>query len=194
MKLRIQVDGLRRVLLVSGVALLGYCAYTLADAWWFQHQTSAAFPSVAVALPVVQASVSAPPAAPADGVIGRLEVNRLGLSVMVLEGTSAKTLKRAAGHIAGTALPGQPGNVGISGHRDTFFFPLRNIRQDDELHLTTRTAEFRYRVVSVAVVQPTDTDVLAVSDTEVLTLVTCYPFTFIGPAPERYIVRARRIL
>jgi sortase A len=194
MKLRIQVDGLRRVLLVSGVALLGYCAYTLADAWWFQHQTSAAFPSVAVALPVVQASVAAPVEVPADGVIGRLEVNRLGLSVMVLEGTSAKTLKRAAGHISGTALPGQPGNVGISGHRDTFFFPLRNIRQDDELQLTTRTAEFRYRVVSVAVVQPTDTDVLAVSETEVLTLVTCYPFTFIGSAPERYIVRAKRIL
>lgn len=122
----------------------------------------------------------------------RVEVKRLGLSVIVMEGTAAATLRRAAGHIRGTAMPGEPGNVGISGHRDTFFYPLRNVRASDVVTVTTREGEFRYRVVSVTVVQPDDTGVLAGDETQVLTLVTCYPFAFIGSAPERFIVRAER--
>src|SRR4029077_8680332 len=115
------------------------------------------------------------------------EIGRLGLSVMVIEGTGAKALRRAAGHIAGTALPGQPGNIGISAHRDTFFRPLRNIRQDDIITLTTMGGEYRYRVVSTRVVNPSGVEVLGPSQTEVLTLVTCYPFYFVGSAPQRFI-------
>jgi sortase A len=128
------------------------------------------------------------------GLIGRMEIPRLGLSVVVIEGTSETTLRRAAGHIAGTALPGQPGNVGISGHRDTFFRPLRNIRRDDIITLTTLLGEYRYRVISTRIVPPTNVAVLDPDGTELLTLVTCYPFYFVGPAPSRFIVRAERVV
>jgi sortase A len=113
--------------------------------------------------------------------------------VIVVEGISAKILRRAAGHIPGTPLPGQRGNVGISAHRDTFFRPLRNIKQNDIIELTTLLGEYRYRVVSTRIVGPNDVAVLEGSGNEVLTLVTCYPFYFVGAAPDRFIVRAERI-
>jgi sortase A len=131
--------------------------------------------------------------APAAGLIGRLDIPRLGLSVIVIEGVRAATLRRAVGHIPGTALPGQQGNVGISGHRDTFFRPLRNIRRDDTVTLTTLLGEFRYRVVSTSIVRPDNIAVLNPTENQVLTLVTCYPFYFVGPAPSRFIVRAERV-
>ena len=130
----------------------------------------------------------------AGGLIGRLEIIRLALSVIVIEGTGATTLRRAAGHIAGTALPGEPGNVGISGHRDTFFRPLRNIREDDIITITTLLGEYRYRVVSTTIVGPSDVGVLEPGEGEFLTLVTCYPFYFVGSAPDRFIVRAERVI
>ena len=112
---------------------------------------------------------------------------------MILEGTDARTLRRAVGHIPGTPLPGQRGNVAITGHRDTFFRPLRNIRKYDEIRLTTLSGSYRYRVDSIKVVEPEDMEVLDNSDDAILTLVTCYPFYFVGPAPKRFIVRAHRI-
>jgi sortase A len=127
------------------------------------------------------------------GLIGRIEIARLGLSVMVVEGDDGKTLRRAAGHVPGTALPGQPGNVGITGHRDTFFRPLRNIQLDDVITLTTLQGEYRYRVVSTEVVSPEDVAVLEPTGGEILTLMTCHPFYFVGAAPNRFIVRAERV-
>ncbi len=109
------------------------------------------------------------------------------------EGVDTLTLRRAAGHIPGTALPGQPGNVGIAGHRDRFFRPLRNIRRNDIITLTTLLGEYRYRVVSTKIVSPSDVGVLDPSVNEILTLVTCYPFYFVGSAPSRFIVRAERV-
>jgi sortase A len=129
-----------------------------------------------------------------DGLIGRMEIPRLNLSVVVFEGTTSKTLRRAAGHITGTALPGQPGNVGVAGHRDTFFRPLRNIQPNDIITLTTLRGAYRYRVVSTKIVRPDNVAVLDPDGTEVLTLVTCYPFYFVGPAPDRFIVRAERVI
>jgi sortase A len=128
-----------------------------------------------------------------SGLIGRIEIARLGLSVMIMEGDDGKTLRRAAGHVPGTALPGQPGNVGITAHRDTFFRPLRNIQMDDVITLTTLQGEYRYRVVSTKVVSPQDVEVLDSTGGEILTLVTCYPFYFVGAAPNRFIVRAERV-
>lgn len=112
---------------------------------------------------------------------------------MILEGTDDRTLRRAVGHIPGTPLPGQPGNVAIAGHRDTFFRALRNVRKDDEITLMTLEGSYRYRVDSISVVGPEDTQVLDNSGSDILTLVTCYPFYFVGPAPRRFIVRAQRI-
>jgi len=113
--------------------------------------------------------------------------------VMVVEGDDGKTLRRAAGHVPGTALPGQSGNVGITAHRDTFFRPLRNIQLDDLITITTLQGEYRYRVVSTKVVNPEDVAVLDPSGGETLTLVTCHPFYFVGAAPNRFIVRAERV-
>jgi sortase A len=125
--------------------------------------------------------------------LGRIEISTIGLEAMILEGADARTLRRAVGHIPGTPLPGQQGNVAITGHRDTFFRPLHHIRKDDEITLTTLNGSFRYRVDSTQVVEPEDTEVLADSDDAVLTLVTCYPFYLVGPAPKRFIVRAHMI-
>ena len=111
---------------------------------------------------------------------------------IIVEGTSGRALRRAVGHITGTALPGETGNVVVAGHRDTFFRALRNIREDDEVTLTTPDGAYRYRVDSIAVVEPEDTQVLSDSGESVLTLVTCYPFYFVGPAPQRFVVRAHR--
>jgi sortase A len=111
---------------------------------------------------------------------------------MIMEGTDGRTLRHAVGHIPGTALPGQQGNVALAGHRDTFFRGLRNINKDDEITLTTLHGSYRYRVDSTQVVEPRDTEVLDATTDNILTLVTCYPFYFVGPAPKRFIVRAHR--
>ena len=207
--LRLILSWTQRAFFAGAALMLGYGAFVLADSWMFQHRqmqtlarlrtaasaASAASPKASASpAKLVKVSASLPPATGPDGLIGRMEIQRLALSVAVMEGTGAVTLRRAAGHIAGTALPGQTGNIGIAAHRDTFFRPLRNIQRDDIITLTTLQGEYRYRVVSTKVVSPSDVAVLNPDGSEVLTLVTCYPFYFIGAAPDRFIVRAARIL
>ncbi len=186
----------QRSLTAVAVLTLGYCAFVMADTWMFQRQANKELLQAGVPSDTtnVHEEPIAPQAAAIKGLIGRIEVARLGLSVVVMEGTSAHTLRRAAGHIEGTALPGEPGNTGISGHRDTLFRPLKDIHQDDTIVVTTPTGEFRYRVVSTKVVSPENTSVLDSDGTDILTLVTCYPFYFVGPAPDRFVVRAERII
>ena len=193
----------QRGLLACAVAMLGYCAFVVVDTRVFQERESRALQRLledrhATGADSPQAKLLgppkiAPPAPAMSGLIGRIEIARLGLSVMIMEGDDGKTLRRAAGHVPGTALPGQPGNVGITAHRDTFFRPLRNIQMDDVITLTTLQGEYRYRVVSTKVVSPQDVEVLDSTGGEVLTLVTCYPFYFVGAAPNRFIVRAERV-
>jgi sortase A len=135
------------------------------------------------------------PAVPADdGLIGRMEIPRLRLSAIVFEGVDQTTLQRAVGHIPGTALPGEPGNVGLSGHRDTFFRSLKDVKIKDEVQISTLKGNFKYEVESLRVVEPENVGVLAASVENVLTLVTCYPFYYVGPAPQRGIVRARQVV
>jgi sortase A len=181
---------LRNLLMLASVLLLGYCGFVLADGWIYQHRQSERFEKLLHA-PV--SSTGAPPAG-AGGIIGRIEAPRVGISVVVMEGASASILRHAAGHIPGTALPGEHGNVGISAHRDTFFRPLSDIRRNDTITVSTLGGEYRYYVVSTRIVMPNDVSVLDAGSDEVLTLVTCYPFYFIGPAPRRFIVRARRVI
>lgn len=118
---------------------------------------------------------------------GRLEVPRLNMSVMVMEGIGSRTLRLGAGHIPGTAMA-------FAAHRDSFFRPLEKIKIDDTILFTTLDAATEYRVVSTRIVQPEDTEVLEPSATsdDTLTLVTCYPFFYIGPAPKRFIVQAKK--
>ena len=181
----------QRILFAGGILMLGYCGFVLLDTFIFQKQETAALEQFVPAR--LAASNPILPAIGPDGLIGRIQVERLGVSVVVIEGTSNKTLRRAVGHIKGTALPGQPGNVGIAGHRDTFFRPLRNIQPDDIITLTTLGGAYRYRVVSTRVVSPDNVAVLDSNSNQILTLVTCYPFYFLGSAPERFIVRAERV-
>ena len=125
--------------------------------------------------------------------VGRIEIPRLHLSVMVLEGTAPEILRAAAGHIHGTALPGTTGNVGVAAHRDTFFRPLRELRRNDEILMTTSYGTFRYVVNAIEIVDPSDVQVLHRTADPQMTLVTCYPFSYIGAAPKRFIVHARCI-
>jgi sortase A len=124
--------------------------------------------------------------------VGRLEIPRLGLSAVVLEGVSDATLRIAAGHIPGTSLPGSGGNAGIAAHRDREFRDLGRVEPGDRVTISTASGVSAYRVASTSVVDPTNTRILVSDGTDMLTLVTCYPFRFAGPAPQRFVVRARR--
>jgi sortase A len=110
---------------------------------------------------------------------------------MVLNGTDEWVLNQAVGRIEGTALPGQSGNLGIAGHRDRHFRVLRKIREGDEITLTTSQGTYRYSVANTEIVNPADTTVLKPSSQSCLTLVTCYPFYYVGNAPKRFIVKAQ---
>ena len=131
---------------------------------------------------------------PSSGtILGRLEIPSLDLSVMLLQGTDEWTLNRAVGHIEGTALPGQSGNLGIAGHRDGFFRGLKNITPNATIVLTSLQGRFYYRVKGVQIVKSKDVKVLAPTTQPTLTLVTCYPFYYVGNAPKRYVVTAEII-
>ncbi|HEV8241881.1 MAG TPA: class D sortase [Thermoanaerobaculia bacterium] len=130
---------------------------------------------------------------PALDALGRIVVPRVGLEVMVADGVDARTLRRAAGHIPGTSRLGSAGNVGIAGHRDSWFRPLKDVRAGDEIVVTTPGAISRYRVEWAEVVLPDDTSALRQTPYPALTLVTCYPFYYVGTAPDRFVVRARLV-
>lgn len=175
---------IQRFLLAAGAGLVVYVAYVEIDRRFYQETVNLHLLS-----PRPPTLLDSPP----RDLEARLEIPRLALSAMVSEGTSELTLRRAVGHIEGTGFPGKMGNVGLAGHRDTFFWPLRNIRRHDLIILATAEGIFRYRVVSTRIVAPSEVSVLAADESEVLTLVTCYPFYFVGMAPNRFIVRATRL-
>lgn len=126
----------------------------------------------------------------AGDVVGRLEIPRLSLSTVVFEGADEDVLERGAGHLPGSALPGGRGNTVLAAHRDTFFRPLRDIRVGDTVRVHTPRNDSVYIVESARVVEPEEVDVLKPTAKPALTLITCYPFRYIGPAPERFVVRA----
>lgn len=186
-----------RVLLAGGVALLGWCAFIVVDTRVSQASASRALEALPAIGPAVAARGPSPPEPappPTPGtLVGRLEIRRLKIDAVVREGTDATTLRRAVGRISSTAMPGTTGNVGLAAHRDTFFRTLKDVRPDDEILLTTPRGEFRYVVRGTKVVEPSDTWVLDPTPRPGMTLVTCYPFHFIGAAPHRFIVRADQV-
>ena len=127
---------------------------------------------------------------PPRALVGRIEIRRLKLSAVAREGVDVRTLRGSIGHVPGTALPGTDGNAAFAAHRDTFFAPLRDVRKGDEVVVTTADAVHRYSVVRTQVVDPSDVSVLEATDAPTLTLVTCYPFDYVGSAPSRFIVQA----
>jgi sortase A len=182
----------RNVFLIIGLLALSYVGFALLDAWLYQAEQARRFERALKEANLARAE--SPGIAVSEGsTLGRIEINSVGLTTMILEGTEEGTLRRAVGHIRGTPLPGQRGNVALAGHRDTFFRGLRKIRVNDEITLTTLSGSYHYRVDSTKVVKPEETEVLKDDRDDTLTLVTCYPFNFVGSAPKRFIVRARRI-
>jgi sortase A len=172
-------------LLTAGVAALGYVGYVCADSKAYQAVEKEKFTEVIV---------THQPAALREGdVIGELQVPRLGLDAMVVQGDSSSNLRRAVAHISNSALPGELGNVALAGHRDTFFRPLRDIRAGDEIRFKTAGGTFKYRVESIEIVGPRDTKALQPSSGRDLTLITCFPFSFVGRAPGRFVVRATEV-
>jgi sortase A len=192
----------QRALSAVAILLLGYFGWVFADSWLFQERESRHLQHLLDQRPAkaddaapitIPTSLQRPLAAPDAGLMGRIEIARLGLSAIVMEGDDRRTLRRAVGHIPGTTFPGQNGNVVLTAHRDTFFRPLRNISRDDIITLTTVQGRYRYRVLSTQVVSPDNVSLLDPTQNETLTLITCHPFYFVGAAPNRFIVRAERI-
>ena len=182
----------RNILLIIGLLALSYVGYALLDARLYQDEQARRFERELKETKLTRAESSG--IAVSEGSpLGRIEISAVGLTTMIQEGTEEGTLRRAVGHIQGTPLPGQRGNVALAGHRDTFFRGLRDIRVNDEITLTTLSGSYHYRVDSTEVVKPEETEVLKDGGANTLTLVTCYPFNFVGSAPKRFIVRARRI-
>jgi sortase A len=182
----------RNVLLIIGLLALSYVGFALLDARLYQAEQARRFERALKETSLARAE--SPGIAVSEGsTLGRIEISSVGLTAMILEGVDEGTLRLAVGHIRGTPLPGQRGNVALAGHRDTFFRELRKIRVNDEITLTTLSGSYRYRVDSTKVVKPEETEALE-DDGDILTLVTCYPFNFVGSAPRRFIVRARRVL
>jgi len=139
--------------------------------------------------PASKPAVTKPPLKPGSP-IGRIEIERVGLQAIIVESTTPEALRRAVGHVEGTALPGEDGNAALAGHRDTFFRGLRDVRLNDIIRIDTLDGSWEYRVESIRVVDPENVEVLKASASPMLTLVTCYPFNAVGPAPRRYIVQA----
>jgi sortase A len=142
--------------------------------------------------PVNPAPAPAPLPAPEKGaLLGRLMIPRLNVRAVVREGADHDTLDVALGHIPGTAMPGQAGNVGVAGHRDTLFRGLRHVAKNDVIQFQTPAGNYSYQVESTGIVTPKDVGVLKPGREPEMTLVTCYPFNYVGPAPDRFIVKAR---
>jgi sortase A len=194
---RLILQSLEWGLLSVGAALAVWC-FTV----WFGARRVARLPvppptatvTVAPIAPGPSTADSSPRHALASGAwLGRLEAPSVHLAATVLQGSDDHTLSLGAGHIEDTAWPGDSGNMGIAGHRDTTFRAVRHLRVGDPLVLTTEDWEFRYRVLKLTIVRPEDVYVLDPTEHATLTLVTCYPFEFIGHAPKRFIVSAELV-
>jgi sortase A len=179
------------VLIAAGVLVLGWVGVDAVLAAAYQRGYHRTLQSVAPPQLTPVRSATAPPAIGQP--IGWLEIPRVGLAAAVVHGDTDALLKTAIGHLADTPLPWNGGNSALAGHRDTFFRPLEHVRRDDTVRLKTPHGDFAYRVRETLVVDPEDLWVLDPTPSATLTLITCYPFKYIGNAPRRFIVRAERI-
>jgi sortase A len=188
------------LLVITGGAALGWYAANLTDAYlaqWRAREQLESMPSMTMSAPSASIPRSSVLSAPRSSVtvkpgtpLAELSIPRLGVSAVVMEGSDDHTLRVGLGHIESTSLPGESGNVAIAGHRDSFFRPLRNVQVGDDILLDTPNARVHYRVSSYSVVNPSAVSVIDRTPDARLTLVTCFPFYFVGSAPHRFIVRA----
>lgn len=168
---------------ITQARLVRMFAQTRADKDQAQPAARATTPAASKPASLSRASAGIP-------LLARLEIPRIGVSAMVLDGAGSRTLRVGLGHVSGTSRPGEQGNVVIAGHRDTIFRPLRRITAGDEVVLETPSNTYHYRVSRIEIVDPTDVSVLKSHGQSELTLITCFPFSYLGRAPKRFIVHA----
>jgi len=179
------------ILFILGALTLSYVVLTLLHAKHYQKAAGNALDKQIYAEEQHRTSLSQSMAREGDA-IGRIEIPRLKLRVAILEGTTAHTLRLGVGHIDGTAFPGTAGSIGIAGHRDTYFSGLKDIRRNDDIIIQTALGISRYEVDWIRITDPADGGILAPTADSGLTLVTCYPFHYIGAAPERFVIHAHK--
>ena len=185
------------LLVIAGGCALGWCLAMVADGYIAQRmareqlESRTAPPASSAKPPALRApsGLALEPGTP----LAELSIPRIGLSLVVMEGSDEHTLRKGLGHIEDTSLPGESGNVAIAGHRDSFFRPLLNIQVGDDIILDTPGERVHYKVSSYRVVNSSEVSVIKPTDEAVLTLVTCYPFWFVGSAPDRFVVRANLV-
>jgi sortase A len=188
----------RALVAVGVVCLVSYSVITV-HTWRYQRAAKSEIDRIASVervRPVAAAADAPRPVKPlATGeLIGKVEIPRLGLSAAVAEGDDDKTLRKAVGHLPDTPLPWhRQGNVALAAHRDGLFRRLENIRLDDEVRMVTPRGDFQYRVTKTHIVDPGDVWVIAPTAVPTITLITCYPFSFVGNAPRRFVVQAQLV-
>ena len=188
---------LNAALIAFGVACLMVYGIVTVRTWHYQRTAKIHVEEMISAdrppVPAGPAPVVAKPPQPGD-IIGRVDIPRIKLSAAVAEGDDEKTLGKAVGHLPDTPLPwDRQGNVAFAAHRDGLFRPLENIRLGDDVRVVTRRGEYHYRVKKTHIVDPDDVWVIAPTATPTITLITCYPFSFVGNAPRRFIVQAELV-
>jgi sortase A len=174
-----------RLLWAAGALCLGYCLVVGIQVRGSQNIATSIGKPRQASDDVNRGDVSAP-----DGVIGRIEIPSLALSAPITSDYDVNSLRRGVGHIPGTAVPGGLGTVGLAGHRDSFFRPLRRIAPKMEISLVDRSGTYHYVVDSTEIVSPDKVEVLDIVARPELTLITCFPFDYVGAAPRRFIVHA----
>jgi len=187
-----RLTALECLLILGGLVCLGWCALVVIGAWRYQSRPAPPRASTTQPSDEAHAAPAPPTALPVGEPIGRIEVPRLHLSAAVANGDDDGTLRVAIGHLPDTPFPWEDGNSALAGHRDTFFRELRHIRVNDDMLVATPYGEFTYHVTKTLIVMPDDLSVLAPTSEPTLTLVTCYPFSYVGHAPKRFIVEAVR--
>lgn len=188
---------LARALIAAGLAALIFYSVDTVHTWRFQRAAKVRVDEMVTMERPAAARVAVPSVSKplqTGEIIGRVDIPRLNLSAAVAEGDDDKTLKSAVGHLPDTPLPWQRrGNVALAAHRDGLFRPLEKIRIEDEVRIVTARGEYHYRVKKTHIVDPDDVWVIAPTDTPTITLITCYPFSFVGNAPQRFIVQAELV-
>ncbi len=185
---------MQRLLIATGFLLLGYCGLVWMNSRLQQERGNQELDRILTYKPRGSTPTNVPKIViPDGGLVGRVEVPKLHLSAVVFQGTTASVLDHGVGHLDGSPLPGQNGNVVLAAHRDTFFRSLRNIHEGDDVTVETQYGTRTYKVASTEIVPPTDVSVLDPTLRPALTLITCYPFYYVGHAPKRFIVRAFEI-
>lgn len=186
-----------RSLMVFGIACLVFYGVVTAQTKRYQRDANARIEQMVTVGRTPEVTRNLPdtlkPLAPGD-LIGRVDIPRIKLSAAIAEGDDERTLGKAVGHLPDTPLPWhRRGNVALAAHRDGLFRPLARVRLNDDVRVVTARGEYHYRVKKTQIVGPNDVSVLAPTKTATLTLITCYPFSFVGNAPKRFIVQAELV-